>query len=112
MKKYRDYINEREGKTLLENEKGFLTYSYESYNDEKAIYIQDIFVSKEYRSESIATQMADEVAEKAKSELINKLLGSVDISAKYSDVSMKVLLSYGMKPYGVSGNVIFFVKEI
>ena len=112
MKKYRDYILEREGKHLFETEKGFLTYSFESYENEKAIYIQDIYVLPEFRKHNIAAQMADVVAKKAKEQLIHKLIGSVDIAAKKAEISMQVLLAYGMRPYGIDGNVIFFVKDI
>ncbi len=105
---YAKYKKERENKEILESEIGFDIYFFE--ND--YVYIEDIFVEKEYRKGKEASRLADEVAKIAKEKGINKMLGSVRPSSKGSTSSLKVLLGYGFKLASSHEDAIYFIKDI
>lgn len=105
---YSSYIYEREGKEIVESEKGFATYNYIN----NGCYIQDIYVKPEFRKEGIASKMADQIAEIAKSKGYKKLFGSVCPSANGSTESLKVLLAYGFKLSESSNNFIILEKDL
>lgn len=108
MSLYAQYIQERENKAIVENDKGFATYHFV----QEYCYIEDIFVLKEYRKSGLAASFADQITEIAKSKNYNKLLGSVDIRANGATESVKVLLAYGFRVLNTETNLIYFVKDI
>lgn len=108
MSLYADYINERTGKEIVESDKGFATY----YFHKDGCYIEDIYVQPDYRKSGEASNMANKIAEIAKSKGINKLYGTVCPSANNSTDSLKVLLAYGFKLDSSISNLIALVKEI
>lgn len=105
---YAQYVLERQGKQILEHAQGFATYSF----IDNAVYIEDIFVQKEYRQTGLAAHMADLICEIAKEKGYKKLFGSVVPSANGSTDSLKVLLAYGFKLDSSANNFIAFSKEI
>ena len=105
---YKEYIQERTSKQILGDERGFAVYSYV----ETAVYIEDIFVLKDFRQSGIAAKMANEIADEARKKEIKIMLGSVDPLAKGADDSIKVLHAYGMKVTGTQNGLIFFKKDI
>lgn len=106
---YSQYITERTDRLILETEYGFATYVYLADN---TVYIEDIYVSPEYRKKGIASRFADEIADIARSKGCKKMIGSVVPSTKTSTDSMKTLLAYGMKLESSTNNFITLVKEI
>lgn len=105
---YAKYIKEREGKSIVEDENGFATYSFQ----EHMVYIEDIYVIPEKRKMNVASKYADIIAEEAKKLGYNQLLGSVVPTANGATTSLKVLLGYGFKVYAASDNIIYFIKDI
>lgn len=105
---YGRYISEREGREILEDERGFATYTF----TKDGIYIQEIYVLPEFRQEGVASQYADVIAGIAKANGLSKLFGSVCPSAKGSTASMKVLLAYGFEIESAAINMIYLVKNI
>lgn len=105
---YADYIKEREGKEIVENSKGFATYSLQG----DGYYIEDIFVKPEHRKEGVAAQLADIIAEIAISKGVKKLYGSVCPFTAGSTTSIKVLIAYGFKLHSAQTNMIYLVKDI
>lgn len=105
---YKQYLKEREGLETLETEQGFVTYKLRSSD----CYIQDIYVLVDFRHSGVAAQMADKVTEIAKSVGYTIVTGSVDSNANGADISDKVLLAYGMKPYAKEGSVTYYCKEL
>jgi ribosomal protein S18 acetylase RimI-like enzyme len=105
---YALYIKEREGKEIIEDEKGFATFVI----NDKECYIIDIFVKEEHRKEKIASKYADQITEFAKVNGCLYLTGSVCPSAKGSNESLKVLLGYGFELQSSINNMIFFRKVI
>ena len=102
------YIKEREGKEIVESEKGFATYYY--LND--GCYVQDIFVKNEFRKQNVAKEMLDEISNIAKSQGYNKLYGSVVPSTKGSTLSLKLSLEYGFQLDSSINNFIVLTKDI
>jgi len=106
---YGDYIKEKLGDEIIENNFGFITYRY--LNVEQC-YIVDIYVKPQYREGRVATDLANLVLEEAKNFGCKELLGTVVPSSKDSTISLKVLLGYGMKLKQSLDNLIIFGKEI
>jgi hypothetical protein len=69
-------------------------------------------VAPEYRKSHIASKMADEVAARAKSLGITKMLGSVYLGRKGADANLEVLRRYGMRLFAAHDNNIFCIKDI
>lgn len=105
---YAEYIQEREGKFILENEKGFATYLF--VND--GCYIEDIYVAKDHRKYGQAAEFADKIAKIAKEKGYNKLYGTVAPGSNGATESLKVLLAYGFSLQSANPQLIVFVKEI
>lgn len=107
---YAEYLSERTTDQILETEHGFATYRY--LEDDKTVYILDIFVKPECRNAKLASKMADAVVSLAKERGCNKLLGSVVPQAKHATRSVQVLIGYGMTLEGASNNFVIFKKDI
>ena len=105
---YAKYIKERTNTEILEIEEGFATYSFNT----EGVYIQDIFVDKEFRRGDMAAAMADQIAHEAVNKGLKQMFGSVCLDAINPGDSMRVLLAYGMVPFSVKGNTIYFKKDI
>lgn len=109
MSLYGQYIKERTNKHILENDNGFVVYSYPQ---PQVVYIEDIFVNSDNRSNHLATEMANQVIAEAKDKGCIKALGSVVPSANNSTISLKVLLAYGMSLDSATNDFILFKKDL
>ena len=107
---YSKYIAERTNDKVLEIPEGFATYRY--INDNKTVYIIDIYVLPEFRNKKIASELADQIVAEAKQLGCKELIGTVVPSAKGSNTSLKVLLGYGMTLNSAANDVVVFRKEI
>lgn len=108
MSLFAEYVKEREGKDIVESDKGFATYFYLG----DGCYIQDIYVKPEYRKSGEASNFANIISEVAKSKGYKKLYGTVCPQAKGSTESLKVLLAYGFQLDSCTHNLIALVKEL
>lgn len=109
MSTFGDYIKERQGKEIIEDDRGFATFQF---LDDARCYIEDIYVRPDFRKRGVAKDMADKVAERAKSVGCKTLWGSVVPTAKGSTDSIKVLLAYGMSLDSSAVNLILFKKDL
>lgn len=107
---YALYVKEREGKDTIENDKGFITYL--ELDKSKTLYISDLFVKKEYRSQSIARDFFNKVVEIAKNKDYNSILASIDIDTKTWEFSKMIMEENGFIITGKQNNLIFFIKEL
>lgn len=105
---YGKYVLERENKHILETDYGFATYKFE--ND--YVYLDDIYVEKTHRRHGKSYELADIVANIAKSKGYSKMLGSVCPQANNATASLHVLLNYGFQLAESHPNMIYFIKEI
>lgn len=108
MSLFADYKKEREGKEILENEYGFITYIING----DSVYIEDIYVVPEQRRLGVGGKMADIVCEIAKQRGCKTLYGSVSPQARGAHESMIALIAYGMKLHSLGNGLIYFSKDI
>lgn len=108
MSLFADYKAEREGKLVIETDKAFAIYSIVK----DSCYIEDIYVSPEFRKAGVAKQMADFISDIAKQKNCKYLFGSVAPSGKGSQESLKILLAYGMRLHSSMSDMVFFVKDL
>lgn len=108
MSLFADYIQERLGKEVIEDEDAFVTYFFQ----EDYVYVEDVYTRPESRRQGKIYKMVDKVAAIAKEKGYSKMLGSVVPSANNSTASLHVLLNYGFKLYSSDRNIIYFTKEI
>lgn len=108
MSLYGDYIKEREGKEILENEHGFFTYKI----DGDECYIEDIFIKKESRLNGIGKKMALTISEIAKANGCRFLTGTCIPSTNGATDSMKAMLSFGFKIHSATNDRIVLWKEL
>ena len=104
-----DYQNERLGKQVIENDKGFAIYDY---IDAEQCYLEDIYVKPEFRKTGVASELADIVTELAKAKGCKYLIGSVVCGLNGDTNAMKAFLAYGMRLSEVNGRVIILSKDI
>lgn len=107
---YANYVKERLGKEIMENEKGFAQYSF----GPDYLFIEEMYVDPEFRETEVATQMADELCNIALKNDKPYLLATVAPKALNSTESMKVILSYGfvIRDIDPSNNAIILTKKI
>lgn len=108
---YGQYIAEREGRDIIEDEFGFATYIMNA--DDGECYIVDIYVVPEMRKAGIASKYADTIAEIARLNGCDVLSGSVDPTCENATDSLKVLLGYGMNLVFIGRDgLIYFKKDL
>lgn len=105
---YGQYLLEREGKFIVEDSRGFATYTYL----QDAVYIEDIYVLPAFRKNGVAAEYADAICKIALDKGLHKVIGTVAPSAKNSTSSMAVLLAYGFKLNSSDTNLIYFEKDL
>lgn len=113
MSHYGEYIKERLGKLIIESDKGFASYyftQHPKYGD--VVYVEDIFVAREFRRTKAGTEMADFICDAAKGRGVKVLLGSVNPLANGSTESMKALFAYGMKLDCIHNDLVYLVKDL
>ncbi len=108
MQQLAQYLKERQGVDSLIREEGFATYKISG----EECYLQDIWVSPDYRKKGIASEMADDIARIAISKGCKFLTGSVDTTASKAHESVLVLFAYGFKIHSAVQYGIFFRKDL
>lgn len=105
---YADYVQEREGKSVIWTEYGFIKYSIEK----DMLYIEDIYVVLEHRHKGHAQELADGLVPMAKARGCKMMIGSVSTLGKGKHKSMLTMIAYGMELYASGHNIIYFKKDI
>lgn len=108
MKRWSQYIKERENLDSIEDDSGFATFSI---NGEEC-YIRDIWTDPKYRQLNLASKLADKIVEIAKSKGCKYIIGTVCPTANNSTASLQVLLGYNMTLIKSIDNLIIFRKDI
>jgi hypothetical protein len=105
---YAKYIREREGKLIIENDKGFITYSLLP----NGAYVYDMFIEMEHRMSGEGTKLMNEVVEQAKTANCPHLYGGICPAANGATDAVKFAISYGMRLDSAQPNYIVFKKDI
>lgn len=108
MSMYADYIKEREGMEIMEDDRGFCSYLFA----DTACYIKDVYVKPEYRAQGVWKEYADTITLIAKAYGYKVLQGSVDKRTRGADRSKAMLESYGMKYFTSVNGIDYYEKEI
>lgn len=109
MSLYADYVKERTGRSVIENDDGFVVY-YDLGSD--SVFIEDMFVSKDKRRSKIGSSMADLIVKDAISRGKKMILCSVDPRANNSTDSIKIIMAYGFKLYCTNGPMILLKLDL
>lgn len=109
MSLFADYIKERLGKHIIENEYGFATFYYP---DATTVYLEDIYVIPSQRRLAYGRELADQVVEIAKIKGCTRLLGTVTPAANGATESLKAFLAYGMQVDSTTPTYILLSKSI
>lgn len=105
---YGEYVKEREGKQILESEKGFMTYKIQG----QECYIADVYIRPEYRMSGVASEFANKIQKIAKNQGCKFLTGSVTPSLKGATESIIAQLKFGFKLHSSHEDFIILKKEI
>lgn len=108
MSLFGDYIKERAGKQIVEDEFGFATYSF----IKEGCYIEDLYVIPAQRKSGHASRLADRIVNVCKSKGCTALIGTVATGANGATDSLKVLLAYGFKLQSAQNEMVLLRKEI
>ena len=100
MKLYADYIKEREGLELVNDDHCFLTYK----RDEEDIIVFDIYSDKEVRGTGHMLEFCKSFYDCMKKEGVKNAYGMTDISTNGWKNSERLLLKYGFKFIGIDPN--------
>jgi ribosomal protein S18 acetylase RimI-like enzyme len=110
MSLYGNFLRETEEIDIVETDQGYATYKI--FPDASECYIIDIYVLPQYRRTKVASELANEVARKAKLKGCKFLTGTVIPTNNKSTESMKTLLGYGFSLMKSEVNKVWFVKEL
>lgn len=103
-----DYHKEQGLRHVIESESGFVIYQFLG----EECYILDAYVVPDKRRTGLCFQMADQVAEHAKSRGCKYLTASAIPQANNPTRSIQTFISYGMKLIRAESTAIYFGKEI
>ena len=112
MSLYKNYVEERTDKKIIETDQGFIVYQFGIKEHTRYCYIEDIYILPAFRKQAIGTQLEDEVITVAIKQNCTKLYGSVCLSVKNVTASMQILLARGYKYSHQENDILFYKKEI
>lgn len=105
---YFEYLREREGATVLNNEHSFIVYKLQPDH----VYLQDIYTAPEARDQKSWLKLYNQFLELMQAEKIKLIFVSVVPSATGSDKSLSMALKFGYKLHSANNDVIYLRKEI
>jgi GNAT superfamily N-acetyltransferase len=108
MELYAEYMQEREGATVISAPDGFLSYRI----DGEECLIVSMFVRKASRTSDVSVRLLDTVLAQAKERRCRYMSGNVHLGTKNASESMKFFLALGARPLSANNSVITFVKEL
>ena len=108
MDKYRQYILEREGADLYEDENGFFTYRIEA----KEFFVCDLFVLPDRRRDGHGKNYHDIIASMAKNNKCKRLTCTVCYEADNWEESKVFIESLGFKFLFNKRTLLYYVKDI
>ncbi len=110
MSLYKEYLKEREGIEVYENDCGFISYSY--IEEVNALYLAEFYVIPAKRNTPAGYRLYQRAVNLAKSNGCTKIMGSVDVSTNGYELSEKLMGKLGFRFYKKVGYLIYFIKTI
>jgi GNAT superfamily N-acetyltransferase len=108
MSLYGDYIKEREGKEIIEDHRGFASFSFM----QDVVMINDLYVVPQYRQNKVGSEFANKIVDLAKQKGCKFMYCTVDINTNGSSESMAAILAYGFKLDQYINNLILLKRSI
>lgn len=108
MSLYGQYLKEREGFEIIENDYGFA--SYKCIGQE--CYLRDLYVVPNKRKSHVASDLADQICEIGKQNGCKYLSGSVSPEDPNATRNIQVLIAYGMRLVRSTNDLLWFIKEL
>lgn len=105
------YLEEREGIEIIENGRGFITYSFTKNNE---LMVHDCFIKKEYRNCGIAKRWFIELENIAKESNCKSIVTTTDKETNGWELSTKMLedFKYRIECMLDNNKIIFLRKEL
>lgn len=111
MSLYGEYIKERLGRHIIEDERGFATFDI--HPELHACYLVDAYVKPEYRRGGIVRkEFGDKIAELAKEQGCSVVFSTVAPKAKGSTYSAKCLINDGFKLDRSDSELVWFRRDL
>lgn len=104
---FAQYCEERLGKTVFENEHGFVSIVIN-----KTFYIEDVFIKEGSRDKDHAKKFMFDAFKLAKEKGYDSVYGSVFIRAKNCEKSLSMALNLDFKISHIAGEMIYLKREI
>lgn len=108
MDMYIDYCREREGKSVIVTEDGFIKY----FIEKDILFIDEFYIKPSSRHKGLGQSMVDGLVTMAKSKGCAQLMGAVVPSTKGADRNVRIFMEYGMTIHSAVYDRIYLVKEI
>ena len=105
---YEQYIKERENLDTIKTDKGFICYRINFPH----CWINDCFVSKEYRQDGHATFLVNQIFEICKQAGVEDVLCQTDERAIGVQLSRLAILNFGFEEVKKDGPLIFYRMEV
>lgn len=109
MSLYAEYIAEREGRHIIEDNYGFMSYIF---LPENVCFITDAYVKPEYRKLGQARRYLDFVINEAKERGCTKLLATVCVQTNNATDSLKATLAGGFELKMTNSTMIYLERSI
>lgn len=109
MSLYKEYIEEKTDKQVLEYDDGFALYSF---YDKDTVFIEDVYVKPEHRKCGVARQLVDAVAAIAKERGCTKIVTTVRPSLKHNMLGLCAAIAYGFQLDSAANDLVLFKKDL
>jgi len=103
-----NYKKEREGIEYIKVNGAFITYKFLP----EYCYIEDIYCEPHLRNSGLYHELSKQVETIAKEKGYKAMLGSVDVSMKNPEQSLRACFNDGYKILNLQGSVIWLRKEL
>jgi hypothetical protein len=105
---YADYILEREGSKILENDSGFVTYKI----NKEECFIVDFFIAKSFRKTGAARTLLTMLEKIAVANQCEILTANIYLNARGSEITLPAAIATGFKVVRSEHNVLLISKEL
>lgn len=102
------YLSEREGKRIIEDERGFIVYKVQG----EECFIAELFVDESARGGSAFTDLLRHLSAEAKSEGCKVLTGNISLGAPGAMRVLAASLKRGFRVGAAEGGVLLMIKEV
>jgi len=104
------YIEEREGKEIIEDDIGFVEYLHNPTKGE--LYITDMYILPEYRGWKLATKYHDEIVRIGKDRQCGYIMASFDTETKGWQHTLNMLESHDFKKELIIDTLVVYRKDL